>query len=341
MRGCWLPARSETARHSARSTIASRPMCGDSSPGWRATRSRCWRIWFRRRSSPFRPLRRTSRVRLWCGLGSSPSRPMSRDGMCATTFGVGWHSSACRGCRLSRRTGRTNRSSSSSSSTRMREALSALPHDLRVALVMCDLEDIPGREAAAVLQIPEGTLYRRVHEARRALGALGRGGAVVSTSPAEASRLRTERQLLTIAKQLPVPVLSEARREELRTALLAGVSPDGEDWRKTKQTDTLPTQAMGAAAGLRGRSGGRSRHRGGGLANQDPRPAGARTSRGCRVGRRRQVTQRPGPTRGGTIRGVRTDPGCSADPVVARTHTGAPTAAPINPPNGCRLHRRA
>jgi RNA polymerase sigma-70 factor (ECF subfamily) len=55
---------------------------------------------------------------------------------------------------------------------RIREALSALPHDLRVALVMCDLEDIPGREAAAVLQIPEGTLYRRVHEARRALRAL-------------------------------------------------------------------------------------------------------------------------------------------------------------------------
>ena len=55
---------------------------------------------------------------------------------------------------------------------RMREALSALPHDLRVALVMCDLEDIPGREAAAVLQVPEGTLYRRVHEARRALRVL-------------------------------------------------------------------------------------------------------------------------------------------------------------------------
>jgi len=56
--------------------------------------------------------------------------------------------------------------------TRMREALSALPHNLRVALVMCDLEDISGREAAAVLRIPEGTLYRRVHEARRALGTL-------------------------------------------------------------------------------------------------------------------------------------------------------------------------
>lgn len=55
---------------------------------------------------------------------------------------------------------------------RMRAALSALPHDLRVTLVMCDLEDIPGREAAAALSIPEGTVYRRVHEARRALRAL-------------------------------------------------------------------------------------------------------------------------------------------------------------------------
>ena len=64
----------------------------------------------------------------------------------------------------------------------------------------------------------------------------------MSTSPAEARRRRTERQLLTIAKQLPVPVLSEARREELRTALLAGVRPDGEDWRKTKQTDARPAR---------------------------------------------------------------------------------------------------
>ena len=55
---------------------------------------------------------------------------------------------------------------------RLREALSALPHDLRVSLVMCDLEDISGREAAFALNIPEGTLYRRVHEARRALRVL-------------------------------------------------------------------------------------------------------------------------------------------------------------------------
>jgi RNA polymerase sigma-70 factor (ECF subfamily) len=55
---------------------------------------------------------------------------------------------------------------------RLREALSALPHDLRVAIVMCDLEDIPGRDAAIVLDIPQGTLYRRVHEGRRALQTL-------------------------------------------------------------------------------------------------------------------------------------------------------------------------
>jgi RNA polymerase sigma-70 factor (ECF subfamily) len=59
---------------------------------------------------------------------------------------------------------------------RMREALSALPYRLRISLVMCDLEGIPGRDAAAVLAIPEGTLYRRVHEARIALRALVEDG---------------------------------------------------------------------------------------------------------------------------------------------------------------------
>lgn len=55
---------------------------------------------------------------------------------------------------------------------RMRDALSALPYHLRVSLVMCELEGIPGREAASVLSIPTGTLYRRVHEARQALRTL-------------------------------------------------------------------------------------------------------------------------------------------------------------------------
>jgi TolA-binding protein len=45
----------------------------------------------------------------------------------------------------------------------------------------------------------------------------------VSASPADVRRLRSEGELLALAKQLPVPVLSEARHEELRTALLASV----------------------------------------------------------------------------------------------------------------------
>jgi RNA polymerase sigma-70 factor, ECF subfamily len=48
-------------------------------------------------------------------------------------------------------------------------SVTALPYDLRVAYVMCDLEEIPGVEAARVLGIPEGTLWRRLHDARRAL----------------------------------------------------------------------------------------------------------------------------------------------------------------------------
>lgn len=52
---------------------------------------------------------------------------------------------------------------------RLASALEELPHDLRTAYVLCDLEDIPGVEAARVLGIRAGTLWRRLHEARRAL----------------------------------------------------------------------------------------------------------------------------------------------------------------------------
>jgi RNA polymerase sigma-70 factor (ECF subfamily) len=51
------------------------------------------------------------------------------------------------------------------------EALADLPHDQRVAFVMCDLEDIPGVEAARVIGVPQGTLWRRLHFARKALRA--------------------------------------------------------------------------------------------------------------------------------------------------------------------------
>jgi len=52
---------------------------------------------------------------------------------------------------------------------RLAAALEELPDDLRVVYVMCDLEEVPGVEAARVLGLRVGTLGRRLHEARRAL----------------------------------------------------------------------------------------------------------------------------------------------------------------------------
>jgi RNA polymerase sigma-70 factor (ECF subfamily) len=52
---------------------------------------------------------------------------------------------------------------------RLAAALDELPHNLREAYVMCDIEDVPGVEAARVLGVRAGTLWRRLHEARRAL----------------------------------------------------------------------------------------------------------------------------------------------------------------------------
>src|SRR5262249_43385402 len=54
---------------------------------------------------------------------------------------------------------------------RIRGALVALPHDLQIAFVLCDLEELPGVEVARVLGIPEGTLWRRLHHARKAVRA--------------------------------------------------------------------------------------------------------------------------------------------------------------------------
>jgi RNA polymerase sigma-70 factor (ECF subfamily) len=51
------------------------------------------------------------------------------------------------------------------------DALARLPHEQRVAFVMCDLEDIPGVEAARVVGVPQGTLWRRLHVARKAVRA--------------------------------------------------------------------------------------------------------------------------------------------------------------------------
>lgn len=48
-------------------------------------------------------------------------------------------------------------------------AIDRLPHDLRVAYVLCDLEDVPGVEVARMLDVRAGTLWRRLHDARKAL----------------------------------------------------------------------------------------------------------------------------------------------------------------------------
>lgn len=52
---------------------------------------------------------------------------------------------------------------------RLAAALEDLPDDLRVVYVMCDLEEVPGVDAARALGLRAGTLWRRLHEARRAL----------------------------------------------------------------------------------------------------------------------------------------------------------------------------
>lgn len=52
---------------------------------------------------------------------------------------------------------------------RLPAALAALPHDLRVAIVLVDLEGERGVDAAATLGVPEGTLWRRLFHARREL----------------------------------------------------------------------------------------------------------------------------------------------------------------------------
>lgn len=60
---------------------------------------------------------------------------------------------------------------------RLAKALDDLPHDLRVAYVMCELEEIAGVDAARALGIRPGTMWRRLHDARKRLRAMIEGGA--------------------------------------------------------------------------------------------------------------------------------------------------------------------
>ncbi len=60
---------------------------------------------------------------------------------------------------------------------RLERALNTLPHDHRVALVMCDLEGASGLDAARVLGVRPGTIWRWLHEARKALRSVLEEGA--------------------------------------------------------------------------------------------------------------------------------------------------------------------
>jgi RNA polymerase sigma factor (sigma-70 family) len=52
---------------------------------------------------------------------------------------------------------------------RLGRGVRALPHDLRVAFVLCEMEGMTGVEAARTLGVREGTMWRRLHDARKRL----------------------------------------------------------------------------------------------------------------------------------------------------------------------------
>jgi DNA-directed RNA polymerase specialized sigma24 family protein len=53
---------------------------------------------------------------------------------------------------------------------RVAREIGDLPHDLQLAFVLCDLEEIRGADVARMLGIPRKALWARVHEARGRLG---------------------------------------------------------------------------------------------------------------------------------------------------------------------------
>src|SRR5450432_1480923 len=60
---------------------------------------------------------------------------------------------------------------------RLESALMALPGDMQLAFSMCELEGLKGVEVARILGMREGTLWRKLHEARlRLRAALEPGG---------------------------------------------------------------------------------------------------------------------------------------------------------------------
>jgi RNA polymerase sigma-70 factor (ECF subfamily) len=55
---------------------------------------------------------------------------------------------------------------------RLEVGLAALPEILRTVAVLCDIEGLKGKEVARILGLPEGTVWRRLHQARRRLRAM-------------------------------------------------------------------------------------------------------------------------------------------------------------------------
>ena len=52
---------------------------------------------------------------------------------------------------------------------RLALGVGALSYKLRVVFVMCDLEGVSGVEAARILGVRQGTIWRRLHDARKSL----------------------------------------------------------------------------------------------------------------------------------------------------------------------------
>lgn len=53
----------------------------------------------------------------------------------------------------------------------IQRAIAELTHDQQVAFVLCDLEELACTDVARALGVPEGTMARRLHDARKAMRA--------------------------------------------------------------------------------------------------------------------------------------------------------------------------
>jgi RNA polymerase sigma-70 factor, ECF subfamily len=51
----------------------------------------------------------------------------------------------------------------------VKRALEAVPHDYRMAVILCDLEDFSYKEIAEIMDCPVGTVMSRLHRGRRML----------------------------------------------------------------------------------------------------------------------------------------------------------------------------